>query len=393
MDRRVEKPLNNVVEGSFVSLRVRGAIRSREVERPGFIPSGGQQDVRLDELIRDLKKQVDSLPLGMICHGWGSQSTEQFYNLLYPLLSGEDALWLIPDPQTAPVSVPPEVRRVAVLDLNRDIGFHIYQTLAHDLVYFPAEQEKEVGLVSAFESRARAVVVDARGFYAEKVLNAGCEARLMIYSWTGEGILSSYAGCWGLRQLPVLEDYSDYSVLDPVGKELKAVADYFENHANRRVEFRKLIDKLDSEYQTQAKWKEYLFRQADKFNWASWAIECLDVYVPIEVLPDGQTRSLICHYLYNCLTLPEERRVLASLCKGKVLEVLLPTISAHFIASRAAPIFERNLRENLSSDRAFAGALIQAMVEIEQDMDDEDLIDLNRDVRQEVRWLALTTIA
>lgn len=170
-------------------VRTRGAIRTRGAGAASVPRRTGQGTLTLEDLVQELRGQVEGLPLTALLHGWGSQPVQAFLALLLSWLRREDAVWLIPTPGAELPPVPPAVEGAVVLDLGRDTDQRAYRNLVGDLVLFPALEATQVTHITAWRRRARAVIVDGRGPHSDTMLRAACEAELMTYRWSGEAAL------------------------------------------------------------------------------------------------------------------------------------------------------------------------------------------------------------
>jgi hypothetical protein len=167
------------------ALRIRGAVASADEQTPESVRS-----FPLAALLQELRKEVGDLPLTVIVHGFGSPPAVAFLEAVAPLLHCQDALWLVPF-QGASVTTPAPAGREGagvLLDLGRDTEQRTYRNLIGDLVFYPGLAPEEAAEVAGWKQRARTLVVDGRAPAARVVLEAGGEALLPSYRWSGAAV-------------------------------------------------------------------------------------------------------------------------------------------------------------------------------------------------------------
>jgi hypothetical protein len=98
-------------------------------------------------------------------------------------------LWLLPTSDMQRPLASPALAGAVVLDLTRHTDQRTYHNLVGDLIFFPALEAAEATQTTAWQQRARALIVDSRGPQGEAVLQAGCAAGLVTYRWSGEATL------------------------------------------------------------------------------------------------------------------------------------------------------------------------------------------------------------
>lgn len=173
-------------------VRTRGAIRTRGVAAVPHPALRLQRSLELVDLVQELREQVGDFPLTAFIHGWGSQPAEAFFTVLSPLLRKGDALWFIPTPETQIPTASSEAEGAVTLSLSRDADRRTYRNLVGDIVFFPPLDATEAEQVAEWGQRARAIIINGQGPQCDALLQAGCDAMLMTYRWTGEKTLEEY---------------------------------------------------------------------------------------------------------------------------------------------------------------------------------------------------------
>jgi hypothetical protein len=333
------------------------------------------QDQQLAGLVRTLRSQVKDLPLTVLIHGWGSASARDFLHALSRWLQRVDAVWLIPaqrefvessvNLEDATSGATSTIEGTVQLNLSLNSDRHIYYNLVGDLVFFPGLESSERKRVARFNQRARAVVVDGRNPFSHDLIRNGNEAHLPICDWSGEQSLSQCERVEALHAT-VEEPATDEVDIEDVGRMLKELIEYLTEKYDRRLEFRAILLKFLDTHPGQPSWGEDLIRLADRYEWPSWAVECLPhLFVLLGHTVDGRQSALIWHYMLDCIPTSYGCKITDELCGGQIFEIHM-TEQASAFAHVVARFFEENLRLNpRPSERSLLLAVNKSMMDVE----------------------------
>lgn len=174
-----------------------------------------------------------------------------------------------------------------------------------------------------------------------------------------------FDGFDGARSIPGGLAAPDAPALDVIGRALKGIADKLEREPTRGEKFRILIARAKQSCPSRPTWDKDLLKQADRHQWPGWAVDRLDLYLPVAVLPAGGERALLWHQIAECMRATYKHRELKTFCNDRVVEVEMSKEASTFVR-QIAPIFEEERINNpFTSDRATIGIITNALLESE----------------------------
>jgi hypothetical protein len=130
-------------------IRTRGRLkpRSREISA---------ESVSLDELIRELRDQVRSLPLCFVIYSAQADRVAAFYEELRPTLEHSDAVWVA---STSAADALPSAENVVILNLEDAEDRKLYRTLGADLAFFWVAGPPDVAEIGEWARRANTIAL------------------------------------------------------------------------------------------------------------------------------------------------------------------------------------------------------------------------------------------
>jgi len=138
-----------------------------------------------------------------------------------------------------------------------------------------------------------------------------------------------------------------------------------ESRNDRRAALRKVFDQFcASNYEEQI--AERLIRLADVDRWPAWAVECLpSLCVAMPSAQDQTGRTLLWHYLAECVPNRKEVVVNSALCDGLILDASLGSVNRLWIEA-FAPVFEKSRLGNpFPSVESMVGVVLDTIREVE----------------------------
>ena len=155
----------------------------------------GQDTFDINALLNELRGKDNNGSLKYLIHGWGAPSANKFFEICHSLASEhqKDSNCLIKTNGTYTFKEMQEDSKLVILDLGIKEDSLFYSHTKRDLIFFPASERNESILITSWQNRARAVVIDGSGFYARTLINVGKENGLPVYIWDG-GNMVIYRG-------------------------------------------------------------------------------------------------------------------------------------------------------------------------------------------------------
>jgi predicted dehydrogenase len=343
-------------------LPTRRGISKRRAKRS---PHTRQTDpLTLVELLEKLRKEVNGLPLTILIHNWGSKAAGEFLDALHPKLEDLDAVWLISIDKTKANTPLPEIENVVMLNLSEDTDKHIYNNLVGDVVFYPALNRAEAAHDKQFMRLARAIIIDWGAPAVDTVLQAAHGVGALTYLWSGKislkepeaGSASSVAGS---------EEELGSLAVDEIGRRLKESATDLKEMFYRRRLFKAELDRIFHLSSSETDWSADLVRQADLHGWPSWAVECLPLFVALE-LSDAETkRAFVWRYIMECVPETYAFETVSELCEQMFSELTMPEETARFVDSIVQEFTSCFKANPVINDRDFLGTIVHAMTQIE----------------------------
>lgn len=369
--------MNGSIKKYIVPVRLRGSIwlrqgvatdttlHSARLRAPISKPAIRQQPFSIATLIKELRQDVVQFPLTVVIHGWGSDAAFDFYKELGRELHDQDALWLVPADEKTLQTQLPIIQKAMVLQLDRQIDYYTYMNLVGDLVFFSATEAIELGYVPLFRQRARVLISYSGGEYNEHLIRAATNQGLTIYSLT-KGKTQTVLTAPEVPATEPAESEQDVLMKAKLAQMLKEMAEHLENEYDRRPRFRAELVKVLETYPGRPNWNQDFIELGDKHQWPLWTIESLPfVHVPLEELTDGREAMLIWRRALDCAPEKLEYEVATKLWQEQFFKIYMAPEAAGIILT-IAQIFEDNLSSfPFPSDRSFAGAINNAMAQIE----------------------------
>jgi hypothetical protein len=339
----------------------------------------------LIEMVAGLRKHVMNLPLTIIVHGWGDERAKKFLDIITKPRKKRDALWLVATEsggEQSPDAVT-SIEGSVLLNLRQPDDRKVYSNLMSDIVFFPAVSESELQQAREFKHRTQAMVIDGNGRFSRLFLNIPDDEGLMFCVWSKDGILSH---CDEFKASPVstprggLQESFD---IDKVGEELKEQIDYLDNEYARRLKLRARINEIIEQFPGKSDWSEDLIMQAIKYDWPSWALECLPkLYVPIGGKSKGGKVAFVWRQILVCAPPKMKYERMSELCNGEVFKIKMSP-KAEKVIAEISRIFEESLTTfPFANEQSFQnGAINNALQDVEDYLRPIDLATSQR-VRQ-----------
>jgi hypothetical protein len=317
----------------------------------------------LVELLEKLRKEVTGLPLTILIHNWGSDAAGKFLEAIHSKIESLDAVWLIPIEKTKATTPLPEIENVVMLNLNQDTDKRIYNNLVGDIVFYPAVDKAEAAHDIQFMRLARAIILDWAGPAVDTVLQAAHRAGARAYLWSGRiGLKAAEAA--SASSVAASEEELGSLAVDEVGRRLKESATDLAQMFYRRRLFQAELDRIFSS--TETDWSADLVRQADLHGWPTWAVECLPIFVALELSEAEATkRAFVWRYIMECVPETYAFETVSELCDRMFAELTMPEETARFIDAIVQQFTSCFKATPIVNDRDFLGTIVHAMTQIE----------------------------
>ncbi len=353
---------------------------SRPVQTRGPLFSTAPTKSRtLKNLIADVRKYANGMPLTVIIHKWQMQEALSFLAVLSNVLQKWDAIWLVSSSQTQDspgsdevVNLPTNlVDKVITLDLTGDMERRLFNNLIGDIVFMADARQEDLELIKGFQQRCRFLIFDIPINENEWLLKALEDINTNVGRWLGrdKDAVQINPQITTVQEVSGSLEISNKPILDEIGLALKALATQIEKDPEkvptRRGEFRSQITKIIDSYPSHSTWNEDLARQACKHEWPSWAVESLpSLYIPLAQSDGERSMALVWEYIVACIPKKREYSIKDERCGKQLLEISMPA-ATNKIVEDVAGIFNKYLRYNPhSSEGSFLAGINRALLEI-----------------------------